>query len=132
MLENGLTLEGVADDLDNVKSVMFTLAAQYGRIDATLDRTTIKQEANTVAIANLTANTEAMRADITQLGLQVGEMRSQMSQLALFMINHANDMRSMQADIKVMQADIKEMQAEVRGLQIENRRILQHVFGDEF
>jgi hypothetical protein len=52
--QNGLTLEGVADDLDTVKTLMFTLARQYERIDHTVDRVTIQQEINTRAINDLT------------------------------------------------------------------------------
>lgn len=101
--QNGLTLEGVADDLDTVKEIMFTLARQYERIDRTVDRVATQQETNTSAIGDLTR----------------------------FMIQFGETMASSQADIRQMQAEVREMQAEVRGLQVENRRILQHVFRDE-
>lgn len=103
-MTNGLTLESVADDLDTVKTIMFTLARQYERIDRTVDRIALQQESNTEAIGSLTI---------------------QMNQLSAFMMQQAEFMR-------VMQSDIREMQSEVRGLQVENRRILQRVFGDEF
>lgn len=48
-----LFLEGVADDLDNVKTVMFTLARQYERIDHTVDRIALQQEENSKAISSL-------------------------------------------------------------------------------
>ncbi len=102
--QNGLTLEGVADDLDTVKSVMLTLARQYERIDRTVDRVTSQQEINTRAIS-----------DLTQFMRQLGEA-----------------MASTQSDIRQMQSDIREMQSEVKGLQVENRRILQRVLGDDF
>lgn len=102
--QNGLTLEGVADDLDTVKTIMFTLARQYERVDRTVDRVAAQQEANTKAIT-----------DLTQFMRQLGEA-----------------MASTQSDIRQMQSDIREMQIEVKGLQVENRRILQRVFGDEF
>jgi len=102
--QNGLTLEGVAGDLDTVKTIMFTLARQYERIDHTVDRVATQQESNTRAIT-----------DLTQFMRQLGEA-----------------MASTQSDIRQMQSDIREMQSEVRGLQVENRRILQRVFGDEF
>ena len=103
-MTNGLTLESVADDLDSVKTIMFTLARQYERVDRTVDRIASQQEINTEAIGSLTI---------------------QMNQLSAFMMQQAEFMR-------VMQSDIREMQSEVRGLQVENRRILQRVFGDEF
>jgi len=102
--QNGLTLEGVADDLDTVKTIMLTLARQYERIDRTVDRVTGQQEINTRAIN-----------DLTQFMRQLGEA-----------------MASTQSDIRQMQSDIREMQSEVKGLQVENRRILQRVLGDEF
>ena len=52
--EYGLTLDGVADDLDTVKSIMFTLARQYERIDHTIDRVVLQQENNTRDISELT------------------------------------------------------------------------------
>ena len=102
--QNRLTLEGVADDLDAVKAIMFTLARQYERVDRTVDRVASQQESNTKAIT-----------DLTQFMRQLGEA-----------------MATTQSDIRQMQSDIREMQSEVRGLQVENRRILQRIFGDEF
>jgi regulator of replication initiation timing len=48
------------------------------------------------------------------------------------MMQLGETMASTQADIRQMQADVREMQSEVKGLQVENRRILQHIFKDEF
>ncbi len=101
--DNALTLEGVADDLETVKSVMFTLARQYERIDRTLDRTATQQEVNTRGIDQM-----------TQAIAQLAETSTQQSQF-----------------IQQMLVEIREMQAEVRGLQVENRRILERVFGPE-
>lgn len=108
--QNGLTLEGVADDLDTVKTIMFTLARQYERIDRTVDRVATQQENNTEAIGSLTI---------------------QMNQLSAFMIQQAEFMRETRTEILQMQTEVREMQAEVKGLQVENRRILQRIFGDE-
>ena len=102
--DNGLTLEGVADDLDTVKSIMLTLARQYERIDHTVDRIVIQQENNNRVI----------------------------SELSQFMRQLAETTARTQTDMLVMQSEIREMQSEIRGLQVENRRILQRVFGDEF
>ena len=102
--ENGLTLDGVADDLDTVKSIMLTLARQYERIDHTVDRIVIQQENNNRVI----------------------------SELSQFMRQLAETTARTQTDMLVMQSEIREMQSEIRGLQVENRRILQRVFGDEF
>lgn len=99
-----LTLDGVANDLDTVKDIMFTLARQYERIDRTVDQVATQQKANTEAIS-----------DLTRFMMQLGET-----------------MASTQADIRQMQSDVREMQSEVKGLQVENRRILQHIFKDEF
>ena len=101
---NGVTLEGVADDLDTVKSIMLTLARQYERIDHTVDRIVIQQENNNRVI----------------------------SELSQFMRQLAETTARTQTDMLVMQSEIREMQSEIRGLQVENRRILQRVFGDEF
>jgi len=95
-MTNGLTLEGVADDLDNVKTIMFTLARQYERVDHTVDRIALQQETNSQAI-------HAMVNAIASL------VQTQQEQLTA----------------------IREMQSEVKGLQVENRRILQHIFGDD-
>jgi len=108
---NGLTLEAVADDLDNVKTILFTLANQYERIDHTVDRVALQQENNTEAI---------------------GSLAIQMNQLSGFMMQLGQTFSTIQTDMRQMQSDIREMQSEVRGLQVENRRILQRVFGDEF
>jgi len=54
MTQLPLTLDGVADDLDTVKDIMFTLARQYERIDRTVDQVATQQKVNTEAIANLT------------------------------------------------------------------------------
>ena len=102
--ENRLTLEGVADDLDTVKSIMLTLARQYERIDHTVDRIVLQQENNNRVI----------------------------SELSQFMRQLAETTARTQTDMLVMQSEIREMQSEIRGLQVENRRILQRVFGDEF
>jgi hypothetical protein len=96
-MTNGLTLESVADDLDTVKTIMFTLARQYERIDHTVDRIALQQETNSQAI-------QTMATAISSLAT------AQQEQLTA----------------------IREMQSEVKGLQVENRRILQHIFGDEF
>ncbi len=104
MTQPPLTLDGVADDLDTVKDIMFTLARQYERIDRTVDQVATQQKVNTEAIANLTT----------------------------FMMQLGESMASTQADIRQMQSDVREMQSEVKGLQVENRRILQHIFKDEF
>jgi len=109
--QNGLTLEGVADDLDNVKTIMFTLANQYERIDHTVDRVALQQENNTEAIGSLTI---------------------QMNQLTAFMMQLGQNMNTIHTEMRQMQSDVREMQSEVRGLQVENRRILQRIFGDEF
>ena len=106
-----LTLDGVANDLDTVKEIMFTLARQYERIDRTVDQVATQQQTNTEAISNL-----------TRFMMQLGET----------MASTQADIRQMQADVREMQADVREMQAEVKGLQVENRRILQHIFKDEF
>jgi hypothetical protein len=68
--ENGLTLEGVADDLDTVKSIMLTLASKYERIDHTLDRITLQQE-----------NTARYISELSQVMRQLAETtaRSQKS-----------------------------------------------------
>jgi chromosome segregation ATPase len=116
--QNGLTLEGVADDLDTVKTIMFTLARQYERIDRTVDRVTSQQEVNTRAISDLTQF-------MGQLGEAMAITQSNIRQMQ-------SDIRQMQSDIREMQSDIREMQSEVKGLQVENRRILQRVLGDEF
>jgi methyl-accepting chemotaxis protein len=108
--ENGLTLEGVADDLETVKSVMFTLARQYERIDHTLDRSASQQEVNTQAITQVNQGI----AQMTQVIAQLAETSTQQWQVTQQVL-----------------AEIREMQAEVRGLQVENRRILERVFGAE-
>ncbi|MCY7333136.1 MAG: hypothetical protein LH649_10875 [Pseudanabaena sp. CAN_BIN31] len=54
MTQPPLTLDGVADDLDTVKDIMFTLARQYERIDRTVDQVAVQQKVNTEAIADLT------------------------------------------------------------------------------
>jgi chromosome segregation ATPase len=110
-MSNGLTLESVSDDLDSVKTIMFTLARQYERVDLTVDRIALQQESNTEAI---------------------GSLAIQMNQLTAFMMQQAEFMRETRAEILQMQAEVKEMQSEVRGLQVENRRILQRILGDEF
>jgi hypothetical protein len=102
--ENGLTLDGVADDLDTVKSIMLTLARQYERIDHTVDRIVLQQENNNRVI----------------------------SELSQFMRQLAETTARTQTDMLAMTSEIREMQSEIRGLQVENRRILQRVFGDEF
>jgi hypothetical protein len=131
--QNELTLEGVGDDLENVKTIMFTLARQYERIDKTLDRVALLQEENSRAIAvNQEENSRAiaaMQAESAayreQTSLAIANLTNQMNQLGVYMIQFSETTRA-------VQVDIREMQAEVRGLQVENRRILQHVFGDEF
>ena len=153
--QNELTLEGVGDDLENVKTIMFTLARQYERIDKTLDRVALLQEENSRAIAanqeensrliaanheetsrKIAANHEepsrniaAMQAESAayreQTSQAIANLTNQMNQLGVYMIQFSETTRA-------VQIDIREMQAEVRGLQVENRRILQHVFGDEF
>jgi chromosome segregation ATPase len=109
--ENRLTLEGVADDLDTVKSIMFTLARQYERIDRTVDRIVLQQENN---------------------NRDISELSQFMKQLAETTARSQTDMLTMTSEIREMQSEIREMQSEIRGLQVENRRILQRVFGDEF
>ena len=106
-----LTLDAVNNDLDTVKDIMFTLARQYERIDRTVDQVAIQQKANTEAIS-----------DLARFMMQLGET----------MASTQADIRQMQADVRSMQADVREMQSEVKGLQVENRRILQHIFKDEF
>ena len=95
-MTNGIKLEAIADDLDSVKTIMFTLASQYERIDRTVDRIALQQETNSQAIQAM-ANAIASLATAQQEHLLA----------------------------------IREMQSEVKGLQIENRRILQHIFGNE-
>ncbi len=108
--DNALTLEGVADDLETVKTVMFTLARQYERIDRTLDRTATQQEVNTQAITQINQG----MTQINQAIAQLTQTSTQQWQV-----------------IQEMLVEIREMQAEVRGLQVENRRILERVFGSE-
>jgi len=131
--QNELTLESVGDDLENVKTIMFTLARQYERIDKTLDRVALLQEENSRAIAANHEETSrkiaAMQAESAayreQTSQAIANLTNQMNQLGVYMIQFSETTRA-------VQIDIREMQAEVRGLQVENRRILQHVFGDEF
>ncbi len=75
--DNALTLEGVADDLETVKSVMFTLARQYERIDRTLDRTATQQEVNTQAIAQLAETSTQQWQVIQQMLVDIREMQAE-------------------------------------------------------
>jgi hypothetical protein len=75
--DNALTLEGVADDLETVKSVIFTLARQYERIDRTLDRTATQQEVNTQAIAQLAETSTQQWEVIQQMLVEIREMQAE-------------------------------------------------------
>ena len=77
MTQPPLTLDGVANDLDTVKDIMFTLARQYERIDRTVDQVATQQKVNTEAIA-----------DLTRFMMQLGE-----------------SIASTQSDIRQMQSD---------------------------
>ena len=116
-MTNELILENVADDLDAVKTIMFTLARQYERIDRTVDRITIQQESNTQAIGSLNTQMDQLGSYMHELGSYMHETRAEILQTRTEMLQ--------------MQSEVREMQSEVRGLQVENRRIFQRAFGDE-
>ena len=80
-MTNGLTLETVADDLDSVKTIMFTLARQYERIDHTVDRIALQQETNSQAIQTMANAISSLATAQQEQLLAIREMQSEVKGL---------------------------------------------------
>lgn len=80
-------------------------------------RTNERLDRLTTQIEGLAENQRAIQSEVRQL---IG---------AIFQVSQ--DAEADRAVIREMQVDIREIQTEVRGLQSENRRILDHLFGQQ-
>jgi chromosome segregation ATPase len=87
------------------------------RIEAVLDRLTLTVESNATNISELSQTQLRMMQEFADYRRDMTEMRADFRETA-------------NAQTQILQR-IDEMQAEVRGLQTENRRILDHLFGEE-
>jgi hypothetical protein len=74
---NTITIETVADDLDSVKTIMFTLARQYERIDHTVDRIALQQEINSQAIQAMANAISSLAMAQQQQLTAIQEMQSE-------------------------------------------------------
>jgi chromosome segregation ATPase len=87
------------------------------RIEAVLDRLTLTVESNATNISELSQTQLRMMQEFADYRRDMTEMRTDYRE-------------AVNTQTQILQR-IDEMQAEVRGLQTENRRILDHLFGEE-
>jgi chromosome segregation ATPase len=87
------------------------------RIEAVLDRLTLTVESNATNISELSQTQLRMMQESADYRRDMTEMRTDYRE-------------AVNTQTQILQR-IDEMQAEVRGLQTENRRILDHLFGEE-
>ncbi len=78
---------------------------------------------NQADIRSLIEQTAQNQAEIREVRQQVNQLTVQMTSLSEMFAESVGIMRNMQSDIKIMQSEIK-------GLQTENKRILDHLFGE--
>ncbi len=100
------------------------MSERLDRIEGIVAATAQTVQANSQAIANLEqaqATAAAERQELREYFLATMRVVSESSQ--------AQDAQ-MQMQTEMLKT-ITEMQSEIRGLQVENRRILDHLFGDE-
>ncbi|MBL1208828.1 hypothetical protein [Geminocystis sp. GBBB08] len=74
--------------------------------------------------------TVANQAEIKEVRQQISELTTQTNQLTIQMASLSEMFIESVGIMKTMQLDIKIMQSEIKGLQTENKRILDHLFGD--
>lgn len=72
---------------------------------------------------NNQADIRSIIAQTAQNQSEIREVRQQMASLTDMFVESVGIMRTMQSDIRTMQSEIK-------GLQTENKRILDHLFGE--
>jgi chromosome segregation ATPase len=87
------------------------------RIEAVLDRLTLTVESNATNISELSQTQLRMMQEFADYRRDMTEMRTDYRE-------------AVNTQTQILQR-IDEMQAGVRGLQTENRRILDHLFGEE-
>ena len=73
------------------------------------------------------ANSEAIKAQDSK----IDRLTVRMAEATELFLDSMRVIREMQSEIRDMQTEVREMQTEVRGLQVENRRILDHLFGED-
>lgn len=100
------------DRLDRLEALAESAAVERQELRALIESTSKIVESNAKAI-------EAAAVDRAELRTHLRTSLDDLARVAGQTIRQMQD----------MQLDIREMQAEVRGLQLENRRILDHLFG---
>ena len=93
------------------------------RIEILLETCAKTAVANREDIKLLTEQKAQDQAEIREVRQQVNQLTVQMASLSDMFTESVRIMRTMQSDIKTMQSEVK-------GLQTENKRMLDHLFGE--
>ncbi|MEH2408526.1 hypothetical protein [Nostoc sp.] len=98
------------------------MTERLDRIEAILERTAQRAEANTVAIEANAAAIEADRVASAQLHSTVNSL---VQIVEIHQLNHEATGRNFERIV----TELREIRTEIRGLRTETQRILEHLFG---
>ncbi len=97
---------------------------RLNQIEAILMRVAQQQEANTTAIANLQSSTSDLQSSMSDLQSSVESNTRNIDILTGIVTGH-------QERLATIFEEIRDIKVEIRGLQTENRRLLDHLFGQQ-
>jgi chromosome segregation ATPase len=107
-------------------------------IDERLERLVAITEYNVQQISGLRSTTETHSEQIAESARQISDLRSSVASLAQIAARqsetidvHRQTLEVYRQNFEAVIARIDQNSAEIRGLQTENRRILDHLFGQQ-
>ncbi len=109
--------------------VLITIKSMTSTQSDRLDRIEALVESNAKAIEAAASERQELRALVESNAKAIEAAASDRATLRTSIDDLARVAGESIRHMQEMQADIREMQSEVRGLQLENRRMLDHLFG---
>ena len=145
-------LDQIEDEMETIKQILGAAARmaernsksidrvtdRIDRLTSTIDRLAVSQLNSEERVDQLTSNID--RLAVSQLNLEqrveqlaVSQLNSEgrVNQLAVSQVNLEETMNRFIQNAEADRTVIREIQTEVRGLQIENRRMMDHLFGQQ-
>ncbi|MFB2835324.1 hypothetical protein [Floridanema evergladense] len=112
--------------LDEVLVQQQQMEALTGQVDQLTDQVRYL----TIQVDRVNSRVDQLVDRVDQL-VQIQEItQSHVSQLAVTMVQFAQNAEADRTQMREMQGQIREIQIDIRGMQTENQRILRHLFGE--
>ena len=131
-------LDQIEDEMETIKQILGAAARMTERNSTSIDRLTDRIDRLTSTVDRLAVsqlNTEErvdrLTSTIDRLAVSQLNTEERVDQLTVSRVNLEETMNRFIQNAEADRTVMREMQTEVRGLQIENRRIMDHLFGQQ-